>query len=294
VNRVPASALFQLVGAVLMLGSSWPVTRYALLQGAPPFWFALGRAGLSAMAATLVLGLFGRLRVPGRRDMPALLALGLLQLAGFFALAHAAVAWVPAGRTAILSNATLIWAVPLSLLVLGEAISPLRWIAAGLGLVGVVVLSGPWAIDWSAPNLLLGHVFLLGAAGCWATTMAVVRRWPPRRSMLELLPWAFSLASLALLPFAVLHAPGTWTSQAITALLGIGLIAAPVGTWCAMEAVTALPLMVASIGFLTAPAVGVLLAAAWLHEPLTPDVIVGSLLILGGAAVAVLPGRAAR
>ncbi len=290
-NGIAAPALLQMLGAVVLLGSSWPVTRYALLQGAAPFWFALGRASLSAMAAMLVLGLFGRLRVPVRLDMPALLALGLLQLAGFFALAHSAVAWVPAGRTAILSNATLIWAVPLSLLVLGEAIPVRRWVAAGLGLVGVVVLSGPWAIDWSAPNLLLGHVFLLAAAGCWAVTMAVVRRWAPRSSMLELLPWAFGLASLILLPFAMLHASGTWTRPAIAALLGVGLVAAPVGTWCTMQAMTALPLMVASIGFLAAPAVGVLIAAAWLHEPLTIDVIAGSALILGGAVIATMPGR---
>ncbi len=290
-NRVPASALVHLLGAVLLLGSSWPITRYALLQGAAPFWFAFGRAGLSAMAATVVLGLCGRLRTPARRDVPALLALGLLQLAGFFALAHSAVAWVPAGRTAILSNATLIWTVPLSLLLLGEAIPTRRWAAAGLGLVGVVVLSGPWAIDWSAPNLLLGHMLLLAAAGCWATTMAVVRRWPPRHSMLELLPWAFGIASLALLPFALLHAPGVWTGSAITALLGIGVAAAPVGTWCAMQATTELPLVVASVGFLAAPAIGVLLSAAWLHEPLTMDMIAGSALILGGAGIATIPAH---
>ncbi len=290
-SRIPASALVQLLGAVLLLGASWPITRYALLQGAGPFWFALGRASLSMTAATVVLGLFGRLRLPARPDMPALLALGLLQLAGFFALVHSAVAWVPAGRTAILSNATLVWAVPLSLLLLHEAIPVRRWIAAGLGLIGVIVLSGPWAIDWAAPNLLLGHVLLLAAAGCWATTMAVVRRWPPHRSMLELLPWAFGLASLALLPFALLHTPGAWNRPAITALLAIGFVAAPVGTWCTMQATTELPLVVASVGFLAAPAVGIVLAALWLHEPLTLDVVTGSTLILGGAAVAIVPGR---
>ncbi len=292
-TRIPVSALVQLLGAVLLLGSSWPITRYALLGGAAPFWFALGRAGLSATVAAVVLGALGRLRRPARRDLPALLALGLLQLAGFFALAHLAVAWVPAGRTAILSNATLVWTVPLSLLVLGEAISPRRWIAAGLAMMGVVVLSGPWAIDWSAPGLLLGHALLLGAAGCWATTMTAVRRWPPGLTMLELLPWAFGLASLALLPLAVLHAPGTWTAPAVAALLGIGLVAAPLGTWCVMQATLALPLVVASIGFLAAPAVGLLIAAAWLHEPLTADVIAGSVLILGAGVVATVPGRRA-
>ncbi len=290
-QRIQPAALLQLAGAVVALGGSWPVTRYALLLGAAPAWFALGRAALSAVAATAVLAALGRLRWPARRDMPALLSLGLLQLAAFFALAHAAIAWVPAGRTAILSNATLVWAVPLSLLVLREGIPPRRWAAAALGALGILVLTGPWSLDWAAPDLLLGHAFLLGAAGCWAATMVIVRRWPPRLTMLELLPWAFGLASLALLPPALLHGTGAWPGAAVPCLLGIGLVAAPIGTWCVMQATVALPLVVASIGFLAAPAVGVLLSAAWLGEALTPDLLLGAGLVLGGAAVAALPGR---
>ena len=68
--------------------------------------------------------------------MPTVLAVGLLQLAAFFAFAHAAVAWVPAGRTAILANCTIMFTVPLSLLALHEAIPPRRWAAAALGAAG--------------------------------------------------------------------------------------------------------------------------------------------------------------
>lgn len=286
-------AVLQLAGAVALLGASWPVTRYALMQGAAGSWFAFGRAGLSTLASVAVLAAFGRLRWPGRRDMPALLALGLLQLAAFFALAHAALAFVPAGRTAILSNATLIPAVPLSVLVLREAIPPRRWAAAGLGLGGVVVLTGPWAIDWTAPGMLWGHALLLLAATCWAAAMIVVRRWPPALSMLALLPWAFGLAGMALLPLALSHGAGVWTAPSVAALLGIGLVAAPAGTWCVMQAQRSLPVVVASVGFLAAPVLGVMVSAAWLHEPVTVDVLAGAGLVLGGALMAVLPGRSA-
>ncbi len=290
-DRIPPIALAQLAGAVVLLGASWPITRYALLQGAAPSWFALGRAGLSAAVATLGLAVLGRLRLPRRRDAPALLALGLLQLAGFFALAHAAVAWVPAGRTAILSNATIIFTVPLSLLALRERIPPRRWLAGGLGAAGVLVLTGPWAIDWSAPNLVRGHAFLLGAALCWAVAMLVVRRWPPALSMLELLPWAFGLATLALLPTALAHDRGVWTSSARLAMLAIGLLIAPIGTWCIMQATTALPMVLASVGFLAGPAVGVMLAAVFLHEALGADILAGTGLILAGAGLASTKGR---
>lgn len=285
-DRIPAIALVQLMGAVVLLGASWPITRVALLAGAGPAWFALGRAGLSAMVAFLALGLLGRLRVPGRRDLPAVFAIGLLQLAGFFALAHAAVAWVPAGRTAILSNCTIIFTVPLSLLVLHEAISPRRWLAAALGGLGVLALIGPWAIDWGAPHILLGHAFLIGAALCWSVAMLVVRRWPPAMSMFELLPWAFGIATVALLPMAVTHDPGHWNGTARLLMAAIGLVIAPAGTWCIIQATTMLPMVVASVGFLAGPAVGVMLATMFLAEPLSPDILAGAGLILAGAALA--------
>ena len=117
----------------------------------------------------------GTLRLPHRADLPALMAVGVFQLGGYFALAHEAVAWVPAGRTAVLANTTTIWVVPLSLIFLHERIPLRRWLAAGLGLVGVVVLMSPWAIDWTSHNILVGHVFLLGAALSWSVAIIVTR-----------------------------------------------------------------------------------------------------------------------
>ena len=127
-----------------------------------PAWFALGPGRvLGRGGARWRWPRWADCGVPGRRDMPALLAIGLLQLAGFFAFAHAAVAWVPAGRDRgarqlhdHLHRAAL-------------AAAPAR---ADLGRAAGLrprlgrgrdrrALTGPWAIDWAAPHLLLGHVY---------------------------------------------------------------------------------------------------------------------------------------
>lgn len=288
---IPSGALVQLAAAVLLLGASWPITRVALLHGAGPAWFALGRAGVSAGIVTISLAALGRLRWPGRRDLPSLLAIGLLQLAGFFAFAHEAVAWVPAGRVAVLANCTIVFTVPLSLLFLRETIPPRRWLAAALGAAGVVAMVGPWAFEWSAPHILVGHVLLLGSALCWAVSMLVVRRHPPAMPMLQLLPWAFIVATTALAPMALTHAVGEWDATAGWSLLAIGLIVAPLGTWCVIEAQVRLPIVVASVGFLAGPVVGVMLATVFLHERLGPDMLIGAALILSGAGLAGTRGR---
>lgn len=289
---ISAAGLAELAGALVLLGGAWPVTKYAVAQGAGPLWFALGRAGFSALASFALLGALGRLRLPGRADGPALFAVGVLQLAGFFALAHIAVAYVPAGRTAILSNTTTIFVVPLSVLVLRERLTPRRLLAVLVGLAGIVTLLGPWAIDWHRPGVVIGNGFLLGAAASWSLAIIGVRRFPPRLSMLELLPWCFALGTLLLTPLALLHGGiGRWPPGALAALGLIGFIAGPIGTWCVMQAAVSLPALVASVGFLATPAVGLLLATVTLGEPLDGATVLGAALILAGVGVAVWPGR---
>ena len=291
---LPVRGLAQLAASVVLLASAWPITKLAIEDGAQPLWFAAGRAGVSCLTATVVLLLTaGRLRLPGRRDMPAVLSVGLLQLALFFALAHIAVAYVSAGRTTILANVTTIWIAPLSYVLLRERVSARRWTAAGIGLAGVVVLMGPWAIDWHAKGVLLGHALLLIAAGGFSAAILTVRRFPPEHRMLDLLPWCFGLATLVLLPLAWLEAPrpSEWGIGALGALGYIGGLAGPAGTWCVMEAAATLPAMISSVGFLATPAAGLLFSAWWLGETIGPDLVAGTALVLAGVAVAAWPPR---
>jgi drug/metabolite transporter (DMT)-like permease len=201
---------------------------------------------------------------------------------------------VPAGRTAILANTTTVWVVPLSLVFLRERIPPARWIAAGLGMAGVAVLINPLAIDWSSNTALIGHLFLLGAALSWSIAIIVTRATPPRSSMFAILPWCFLVGSIILAPLVWWHAPhGTFgPSPASWAALGyIGFVAGPLGTWCIMEATAKLPALVSSVGFLTTPAVSLILANIVLNEPITPDLLAGSALIMAGVACAAWPQR---
>jgi drug/metabolite transporter (DMT)-like permease len=61
-----------------------------------------------------------------------------------------------------------------------------------------------------------------------------------------------------------------------------------------MEATARLPTVVSSVGFLTTPAVSLILANLLLGEPITRDLLFGSALIMTGVAFAAWPGRRAR
>jgi drug/metabolite transporter (DMT)-like permease len=293
-TALPIGGLVQLFASVVLLSSAWPLTKIALAAGTTPLWFAEGRAVLSGLTACLLLALTRGIRLPTRPDIAPILAIGGLQLGAYFALAHEAVAWVPAGRTAILANTTTIWVVPLSLIFLREHIPARRWLAAALGVTGIAVLMNPRAIDWTATRILVGHIFLLGAGLSWSVAIIVTRTARPNRTMFEMLPWCFLVGALVLAPLVVWHAPhGTFGPSPVSwgALAYIGLIAGPLGTWCIMEATAKLPTLVSSVGFLTTPAVSLLLANLVLHEPFTPDLLAGSALIMAGVACAAWPKR---
>ena len=80
--------------------------------------------------------------------------------------------------------------------------------------------------------------------------------------------------------------PGSWA-----ALAYIGLLAGPFGTWCVVQATAPLPTVVSSVGFLTTPAVSLVLANLFLGEAFTVDLLLGSALIIGGVGFAAWPGR---
>ena len=279
-------SLHHLLIAILLFGGAWPVTK-AALSDACPMWFGFGRAGLAALASSLLLLILGRFHRPKREDLATVCAVGTLQLGGFFVLAHAAVELVEAGRTAIISAVVTYWLIPMSMLVMGEKVSARRWLAALLGLAGILVLAGPWAVDWSAPGQLAGHAMLIMAALLWSIAIIVTRRFPPKSPMFDLLPWAFSLGALVILPFALASqkamtiGPAAWPY-----MLYIGLIVAPIGTWCVLEVGRRLPGAVASVAFLLVPAFGVFVSTLWLGEAFGWDMMCGSALIVGSVILA--------
>jgi drug/metabolite transporter (DMT)-like permease len=281
--------------AVLCLATTWPVSKLALAD-ATPIWFAASRAGLSALVSASLLLVIGRLHLPSRGDLPIVVSIAVLQLAGFFALTNLGLRYLPSGRAVVLAFTMTIWLVPMALLV-GERIGGWRLAGVVAGLAGVAVLCAPLARGGGDRHLLAGTAFLLLAALAWALAIFHARHHRWRRSPLELLPWQMALATLLLALLAALLEPDGCIGTApgtLLAVLYIGAVAGPLATWASNSAARGLPMLVNSLGFLAVPAIGIAASSLWLGEALTPSLVLGAALILLGIALVAIGAASPR
>ncbi|MBI3997886.1 MAG: DMT family transporter [Armatimonadetes bacterium] len=216
---------------VLIWGVNFPIIKGAF-PGLPPLVFN----GLRFVIAALVL--WGSLRVLegprqiDRRDLPALLGLGLLGHAGYQTFFMTGLARTTAG------NSSLILAmVPLFVGVLGvmlrlERPSLRMWlglVAAFLGLFLLVEGRGGLRLDLSTA---LGDALVLAAAVCWAAYTVASRPYLTRMSPLRLTTVTLALGMPVIIATAVPGAlrlqwvavkPGAWAAMAFSAIFAIGV-----------------------------------------------------------------------
>lgn len=269
---------------VLLWGCNWPVMKVGLAY-IPPLHFAAARMILGGVTLALVAAALGVLRPPRRADMPLVLGVGLLQMAGFLGLVTIALQYVPAGRSAILAYTTSLWVVPLAAVFLHERLGALKAMGLVLGLAGVAVMFNPLGFDWRDPHVLLGNGLLLLAALLWALLIVLVRGYPGASSPLTLGVWQFLLAAVVLVPLALAleDTAAIVPGPALAAVLAYNGPAATAFCFWGMITVTqALPAITTSLASLAVPVLGSLAAAVALGERITLTNGAGLGLILAG------------
>ena len=276
-----------LATVVLAWGLTWPVNK-VILATVPPLWAVALRTGIAAVALFVIAALQRRLVLPPRGDWPVLASITLLHMVGFGVLSSIGLQTVPTGRSVVLAYTTPLWVVPGAALFLGERLTTRRVVGVVVGLAGLLVLFNPLAFDWTVRSAVLGNLAILVAALLWAGSILHIRghRW--QSSPFDLLPWETLLATVLLTPAASLLAgPPRFAIDAPLAALLIyaGLPGTALAYWAVAMASRYLPAITTSLGLLATPVVSTLVAAVWLQEVPTPDVLAAMGLILSGIAI---------
>ena len=182
--------------APLVWGSTYLVTTEYLPPQRP-----LTAAVLRALPAGLLLLLWTRER-PRRADITRLIALGVLNIALFQALLFISAYRLPGGLAAILNSTQTLWILAFMTFA-GSRPPPLAWLAATLGIIGIVLLVASPHTRFDP----LGIAAALTAALTMAAGVFLAKHWHLHLSVLALTGWQLCIGGLCLLPFALWYEP---------------------------------------------------------------------------------------
>jgi len=291
VNR----AWLLLVVLVVVWGSHWVVVKVGL-ETIPPFTYGVLRLAGGIATLAVLMAATGRLKPPIRGDLPIIFSYGLLAVALLIIVMNLALPHIPAGRSAILAYTTPLWIVPI--MAVAARVLPARAEAVGLvlGLIGLVLLLNPSAIDWGSQGALMGSLLLVAGAGFSALALVHVRmhKWtgtPFDAQIWQLLVALVPMALVMLLLERDQLGDIEWGTPAMLAILYSGPLATAFAFWASQVIVKSLGPLTAGIGYLGAPVVGVIVGIIVLGEAITMLDLAGVLVTIAGIVVVLLAGR---
>lgn len=278
-------AYLALLGMAVLFGGTWPAGKVAAHYVAPAT-AATARFAMACLLLCLIAWSRGRPpRLPARRDVPIVLAMGLTVVALYNLCFLYGMRMTPASDGSIIVPGMMpVLAILLAWRLHGQQLG--REVALGLvlALVGLVLVVDPVGV--LDIHRLIGDLILLGAAASWASYTLIARRASHRFDSISANIYLAGSGTLMLLPFSFLgggwgrlaHAPtSAWTSIAYLAVGGTVL-----GFVLFSEGVRLVGIRPTAAFTLLVPVFGVLSAVLVLGEHLRPLLVVGGTLVIAG------------
>jgi drug/metabolite transporter (DMT)-like permease len=294
-DHLPRRLWWVLAALTLAWGFNWTALKVALSE-VPPWTFRSLCLGLGAAV------LFAALRAGGQRILVPkgqwgrLCVLALLNITSWNMLVAFGVAMIPSGRAAILAYTMPVWAVPLSVWLLGERITGAKLAGLALGLGGLaLLLAESFTGLGRAP---LGSLLVLGAALSWALGTVLQKRFPVGLPVGLYTAWIMLIGGVPIFVGAVLFEDWRALRDVGTAAwLGTAynvFIAFAFAHWAWIKIATSVPVSVFSISMLLIPVVGVVSGMLFLGERPTWAEYAALALVLAALLTVLRPARAAR
>lgn len=275
-------AYFALVAGILCIAWSAIFVRWTDIPGPASAFYRLLIPAL-VLAPTWLMDRKTP-RVSGRTF--AIICTGGLFFALDLAFYNTSILKTSAANATLLGNNTPIFVGLLSWLVLRRRPTAAFWLGLVLAIAGSLVIV--WGDLVQRAHLGWGDAMALSASACFAVYLMATEEVRGHTSTLVFLRLAIVSSTLFLLAMnLVLRVPlGIPSSHSFAALLGLGLISQLGGYFALTYAMGHLPATVTSVSLLSQGPLTALLAALFLHEPLTAPLIIGGALVLLGIALA--------
>ena len=294
-DHLPPQLWWVLASLTLAWGFNWTAMKTALSE-VPPWTFRSLCLGLGAAV------LFSALRAGGQRlvlptgQWGRLWLLAILNITSWNMLVAFGVGMIESGRAAILAYTMPVWAVPLSVWLLGERITRRKLVGLGLGLGGLVLLLGESLFSLGAAPV--GSLLVLGAAVSWALGTVLQKRIPVSLPVGPYTAWIMLLGGTPIFIGALVFEDfSDLRDVSVIAWLGTAyniVIAFAFAHWAWIKIATSVPVSVFSISMLLIPVVGVVSGMLFLGERPTAAEYAALALVLAALLTVLRPARVAR
>jgi drug/metabolite transporter (DMT)-like permease len=291
-GAVPASrGLLVAEAAAILVMLTWGaniVAVKAALADVPPVLFAWVRFSVAFLVMLAVLRWReGSVGLP-RQDVLPMLALGLIGFGVYQDLWATALGRTTAANSALITAATPVSAILISVAVGSDTISRAKVAGAAIafcGAAGVVVATHGIGLGGASG----GDLLTFAATICWAVYVAFGAPVLSRHSPLRVSTWAVGFGTLGMLPFGLWQLISFDTSRVSAGTVGLflycTLLAAAASNVVMFEAVRTLgPARAVLFQFLV-PAFAVVFAALFLGEAIVLGQIAGGAVIVAGIMV---------
>jgi drug/metabolite transporter (DMT)-like permease len=226
------------------------------------------------------------------RDVLGLFVIGLFATSLYQALFVGGIQRSPAGVASLVSATNPVWVAVFGA-ILGERMGAQRWFGIALSVIGVGLLALK-AIDPTSGVNLLGVLMIVASSCAWAIWTIGSRRYT-NISTLEFTAIAVLLGAIpyVLIGFPSLGSPqaqaGSWGTWA--AVIGSAIFANFIAFLTWSSGVRAIGATRAASLINVSPIISVVVAAAYLHEPVTWLLVISTVVTLSGVYLANAPSK---
>jgi drug/metabolite transporter (DMT)-like permease len=270
-------AFLALMLLCLIWGYNWVVMKNAL-HFAGPYDFAALRTILGALCLFIVMLI---LKKPfSIKEIPSLIALGLLQTAGFTGLLVWALVEGGAGKTAVLTYTMPFWTMLLAWPLLGEKLRGWQWPAAFFSLMGILFILDPLHLGTDVFSMILAIVSGIS----WALAVILAKKLQARSPNLDLISltaWQMFFGSIPIVVLAFMtHTTSIeWNSYFIGALIYNAVFGNAIAWLLWLYALRHLSAGIATMTTTVCPVIAVIASSIELHELIKPFEFLGMSLI---------------